>query len=238
MWCTIGLICNQCTGFVARTTYTYVILQPYTLQMRIAPNAKCQRVLVLALKLVVVLFDFEAFDHCLLQACYHSVVKTSPRCCRWTHTTPVLLQQPQRQLPPTYLPQVQWAWFKPLWLHHQLYKASVRFIGLSCSTMRTAATVTATTFILIALYQVNMGSWFPLGFFSTRTRRKPLGILKIIGTGFLLWLREQLQILWWVCLFVDLSVHEDISRTTCAIFTKLYACCLCPWLGSYPTCLR
>ena len=32
--CTIGRICNRCTGFIAMTT---------------APNAKCQRVLVLAL---------------------------------------------------------------------------------------------------------------------------------------------------------------------------------------------
>ena len=39
-------ICNQCTDFVAMTTYTYVSLKPYTLQMRIAWNAKCQRVLV------------------------------------------------------------------------------------------------------------------------------------------------------------------------------------------------
>ena len=29
-------------GFRAMTTYTYVSLQPYTLQMRISPNAKCQ----------------------------------------------------------------------------------------------------------------------------------------------------------------------------------------------------
>jgi len=35
--CTIGRICNRCTGFVAMTT---------------APNAKCQQVLVLALRLV------------------------------------------------------------------------------------------------------------------------------------------------------------------------------------------
>jgi len=61
--------------------------------------------------------------------------------------------------------------------------------------MRTAATVTTTTFILTAVFQVNMGGWFPLGFFSTRTRRKPLVILEVIGTGFLLRLREQLQIL-------------------------------------------
>jgi len=33
-------------GFVAMTTYTYVGLQPYTLQIRIASNSKCQRVLV------------------------------------------------------------------------------------------------------------------------------------------------------------------------------------------------
>jgi len=30
---------------------------------------------------------------------------------------------------------------------------------------------------------------------------------------------------------VCLSVREDISRTTCAIFTIFCACCLCPWLG-------
>ena len=48
---TIGRICNRCTGLVAMTTYTYVSLT-YTLQTRIAPNAKCQRVLVLALWLV------------------------------------------------------------------------------------------------------------------------------------------------------------------------------------------
>jgi len=49
------LNCNRCTGFVAMTTQTYVSLYPYTLQMRIAPNAKCQRVLVLALWLVRIL---------------------------------------------------------------------------------------------------------------------------------------------------------------------------------------
>ena len=38
LWlCTIGRICNRCTGFVAMTT---------------APNAKCQRVLILTLCLV------------------------------------------------------------------------------------------------------------------------------------------------------------------------------------------
>jgi len=42
-----------------------------------------------------------------------------------------------------------------------------------------------------------------------------------------------------VCLWVCLPVREDISRTTRAIFTKFfYACCLCPWLGPPPTCLR
>ena len=40
----------------------------------------------------------------------------------------------------------------------------------------------------------------------------------------------------WVCLCVCLSVREDISRTTVAIFIKFL--CLCPWLGSPPTCLR
>ena len=36
MPCSIGRICNRCTGFVAMITYTYASLQPYTLQMRIA----------------------------------------------------------------------------------------------------------------------------------------------------------------------------------------------------------
>ena len=35
------------------TTDTYVSIQPYTMQMRSAANAKCQRVLVLALCLVI-----------------------------------------------------------------------------------------------------------------------------------------------------------------------------------------
>ena len=39
-------------GFAAVTTYTVVSLWPYTLQVCIAPNAKCQRVFVLALWLV------------------------------------------------------------------------------------------------------------------------------------------------------------------------------------------
>jgi len=54
-----SFVCRGCTdqradviAIVAVTTYTYVSLQPYTLQMHIAPNAKCQRVLVLALRLV------------------------------------------------------------------------------------------------------------------------------------------------------------------------------------------
>ena len=46
--------------YVAMTTHTYVSLQPYTLQMHIAPNAKCQ--LVLALCLVSFKFKF-AFGH-------------------------------------------------------------------------------------------------------------------------------------------------------------------------------
>ena len=36
----------------------------------------------------------------------------------------------------------------------------------------------------------------------------------------------------WVCL----SVREDISRTTRAIFTKLFAQVVCPWLGPPPAC--
>ena len=57
LWlCTIGWICNRCTGFVALTTYKYISLQSYRLQMHIARNAKCQRVLVLTLWLVGLLF--------------------------------------------------------------------------------------------------------------------------------------------------------------------------------------
>ena len=33
---------------------------------------------------------------------------------------------------------------------------------------------------------------------------------------------------------VCLSVHEDITGTTRAIFTKFYTCCLWPWLGPLP----
>jgi len=44
------------------TTYMYVSLQPYTLQMRIAPNAKCQQVLVLALFLVNWLVQMSTID--------------------------------------------------------------------------------------------------------------------------------------------------------------------------------
>jgi len=48
LWpCTIGWICNRCTGFVAMTTYTHKLIALYT------ANAKCQRVLVLALCLVL-----------------------------------------------------------------------------------------------------------------------------------------------------------------------------------------
>ena len=43
------------------------------------------------------------------------------------------------------------------------------------------------------------------------------------------------EVLWWVrlclCLCVCLSVREDISGTTCAIFANFCACCLWPWLG-------
>ena len=47
-------------GYVAMTTHTYVSIQPYTLQMHIAPNAKCQLVLALCL----VSFKFKsAFSH-------------------------------------------------------------------------------------------------------------------------------------------------------------------------------
>ena len=42
----------------------------------------------------------------------------------------------------------------------------------------------------------------------------------------------------YICLLVCPSVREDISGTTRAIFTNFYACCLCPWLGPPPTCLR
>ena len=45
------------------------------------------------------------------------------------------------------------------------------------------------------------------------------------------------KVLWWVCLSVCLSVREDISGTTRAIFTRFFcACCLCPWLGPPPAC--
>ena len=47
MPCTIGRICNRCTGFVAMITCTCASLQPYALQMRISPNAKCQLVFAL-----------------------------------------------------------------------------------------------------------------------------------------------------------------------------------------------
>ena len=33
---------------------------------------------------------------------------------------------------------------------------------------------------------------------------------------------------------VCLSVRDDTSRTTRAIFTNFCACCLCPWLGASP----
>jgi len=41
----------------------------------------------------------------------------------------------------------------------------------------------------------------------------------------------------YVCLCICLSVREDISGTTRAIFTNFCACCLCPWLGPPLTCL-
>ena len=37
-----------------------------------------------------------------------------------------------------------------------------------------------------------------------------------------------------VCFCVCLSVREDISGTTGAIFTNFCACCLCPWFGPPP----
>jgi len=40
----------------------------------------------------------------------------------------------------------------------------------------------------------------------------------------------------YVCVCV--SVYEDIFGTTCAIFTKFCACCLCLWLGPPPACWR
>jgi len=46
------------------------------------------------------------------------------------------------------------------------------------------------------------------------------------------------EVLWWVCLSVCLSVREDISGTTRAIFTNFCGCCLCPWLGPPPACWR
>jgi len=39
------------------TTYTYVSLQPYTLHVRIAPNAKCQQVLVFTLWLIIIIYQ-------------------------------------------------------------------------------------------------------------------------------------------------------------------------------------
>jgi len=61
----------------------------------------------------------------------------------------------------------------------------------------------------------------------------------------LLRLRERCKVLWWVrlcvcfcafvCLSAWLSVREDISGTTRAIFANLCACFLCPWLGRPPT---
>ena len=48
--CTIGRICNRCTGLVAVTT---------------APNAKCQRVLVLALCLAYFIIDHFSKVKCL-----------------------------------------------------------------------------------------------------------------------------------------------------------------------------
>jgi len=37
-----------------------------------------------------------------------------------------------------------------------------------------------------------------------------------------------------ICVFVCLSVHEHISRTTRDFYQILYACCLLPWLGLFP----
>jgi len=34
--------------------------------------------------------------------------------------------------------------------------------------------------------------------------------------------RSGCEMLWWVCLSVCLSVHKDITRTTCTIFTKFF----------------
>ena len=42
----------------------------------------------------------------------------------------------------------------------------------------------------------------------------------------------------YVCVCVCLSVRQDISRTTRAIFTKFYAYCLWPWLGPTPESLQ
>jgi len=42
----------------------------------------------------------------------------------------------------------------------------------------------------------------------------------------------------YVCVCVCVSVREDISGTTRAIFTIFSACCLWPWLGPHPAPLR
>ena len=47
------------------------------------------------------------------------------------------------------------------------------------------------------------------------------------------------EIVWWityVCLYVCLSVREDISGTTRTIFANFCACCLCPRLGPLLVC--
>jgi len=41
-----------------------------------------------------------------------------------------------------------------------------------------------------------------------------------------------------VCVYVCLSVQQDISEIIRLIFTNFCACCLCPWLGPPAACLR
>jgi len=55
--CAIGGICNRCTGFFLCYDNVH-ICKPCALQMRIAPNEKCQRVLVLAIGLVSIYGHF------------------------------------------------------------------------------------------------------------------------------------------------------------------------------------